>query len=122
MQQASFVAGGLFSALNGKNKNMIKCQQCRQFINTGPGEKCPKCGSTNRFIGEKVTETLGFADAANNIFERINRKILLFSVVLTLLSSLLSLFFSGIQGILISFFVGIIILIVVPYFREKRID
>jgi len=101
---------------------MIKCQQCGEIINTGPGEKCPKCGATKRFIDETVTETLGFADAAHNILERINRKILLFSVVLTLLSSLLSLFFSGIQGVLISFFIGIIILIVVPYFREKRID
>ena len=101
---------------------MIKCQQCGQFIKTGPGEKCQNCGSTRHLIDETVTETLGFADVAHNILKRINRKILLFSVVLTLLSSLLSLLFSGIQGVLISFFIGIIILIVGPYFREMRID
>jgi len=101
---------------------MIKCQKCGKFINTGPGENCPHCGSSKRLIFEKVEDKLNWLDNINGVIERINYKILFVGIFLALVTSLIGYFFYGVQGVLISFFVGVIIFVVAPHFREKRID
>lgn len=101
---------------------MIKCLKCKRFIKTGPGEKCPHCGSTERFIGETVEDNLNLSDNNNRLIKRTHHQILFLNIVIIFLASLLGFLFTGIQGIIIAFFVSVIILLLVPYFIETIVD
>jgi DNA-directed RNA polymerase subunit RPC12/RpoP len=103
---------------------MIKCQKCGKIINTNLGEKCPNCGETKRLLDEEVHDIIGLSDTVSVIrfFERISLKKLLINIALIFLVSLLGFFFTGIWGVLIGFFIGIIIFLKAPPYRETGAD
>lgn len=98
--------------MNTNTKGTTTCKWCGTSLLPSHIGPCPKCGKEGKNIVVEIDETVRLKDSLNlerrrEFFEE-NPKIKWFIIAITLCSSLLGLVFSGLVGLVIGLFLGIL--------------